>query len=86
MVHLDDCHVVRVVSVPGELHDRLVVLGLVEHRGVFQVAQVELPRATVCADGSEGVPVRGEADVVDFFVVRDQLGVDDLLFDVPAFD
>ena len=74
---------VGLLSVPGQFKDRPTPFSLILHRGMLQVPDIELPDAAVCSHTGEDVPFFGEVDVVDFFVVGDQLREDGCLFDVP---
>jgi hypothetical protein len=69
--------------VPGEFHDRLVVLSFVEDGGMVKRACVELAAAAICTDGSEDFVFAAERYIVDFLVMCDKLCEDGLLLEVP---
>ena len=81
--HLDRVHgngrqVVGILLVPGDSQQRIVRRVLVDDGRVLQVAQVEHAHRAVGAHRREHVATATGAakrDVVDFFVVRDQLGL-----------
>ena len=50
---------------------------------MLQVSNVELPDATVCSHTCKDVSFLGEVDVVDLFIMSDELGEDCCLFDIP---
>jgi hypothetical protein len=74
---------VGVLAVPGQLQDGPALIGLVLHRRVLEVADVELAHAAVCAHRGEDVALFGKVDVVDLLVMSDELGKNAGFLDVP---
>jgi hypothetical protein len=50
---------------------------------VLEISEVELSNGSVGTGRGKGIPLVSEMNVVDFFVVGDQLGEDRFLFNVP---
>jgi hypothetical protein len=74
---------VGLLSIPGQFKYRSTTFGLILNRRVLQVPNIELSDAAVGSNTGEDVPFFREVDVVDFFVVSDELREDSCLFDVP---
>lgn len=83
LVHHDGGQIVRVLVVPGDPQQRALVAALVDDRRVLEVSQVEVPHRAVLPCRGEHAHVLREADVVDGLVVRDELGLNNLLLNVP---
>eukprot|EP00262_Sarcandra_glabra_P012131 TRINITY_DN3062_c0_g1_i3.p2 TRINITY_DN3062_c0_g1~~TRINITY_DN3062_c0_g1_i3.p2 ORF type:complete len:262 (+),score=31.24 TRINITY_DN3062_c0_g1_i3:280-1065(+) len=82
-LHDDGGHVPGVLLVPTEPNQGRVGLGaLVDDGGVLLIAEIENPNGAVSGDGGEDADA-APGDVVDFFVVCDELRIDGFPLDVP---
>ncbi len=50
---------------------------------MLKVSKVELSDGSIGSGRSEGISLVGEMDIVDFFIMGNELGEDWFLFDVP---
>lgn len=82
--HLDGIHrysrqVIRLLFIPGESQQRIMVRVFVNDGRVLEVTKIKHAHRTVGAHRGEHVAAAARAterDIVYFFVVRDQLGLD----------
>ena len=83
LLHRNNRQIIRVLSIPRQPQQWQRIISVIQHRGMLQIPQIELPGTPVGTDGGEDVGCRGERYVVDLFVVRDQLCVHLPFVDVP---
>ena len=75
--------VVGVLLVPGDPQEGCKVGRLVQDGGVFEGPQIEHTEGSVRAHGPEHVLATRKGNVVDFLVVRNELGFGLKFVDVP---
>lgn len=70
-------------SVPRQLQNRSSSVSFILNWRMLQISDIELSDAAICSYGSKDISLSRKVDVIDFFIMSDELGKNSSFFDIP---
>ena len=82
-IHHDGSYIIRVLLIPCHSNQGRWVITLVNNGWVFQVSQIKVPYWPILSSWGKHTNILSEADIIDCFVMSNQLSLNYFLFNVP---